>query len=67
MQREMLKALAKGNKVQTSGGLIGSIVKFEGDDIVIVEIAQGVKVRLARSAITEVVSDKTASESANDN
>src|SRR3954470_17006118 len=56
MQKEMLKALAKGNKVQTSDGLIGTIIKFEGDDIVVVEIAQGVKVRVARAAISEVVS-----------
>jgi preprotein translocase subunit YajC len=67
-QREMMKSLAKGNKIITSGGLIGTIIKFDGDDIVVMEVAQGVRVRIARAAVTEVVSEKAGSgESANDN
>lgn len=66
--RDMLGGLAKGNRVITGGGLIGTVVKFEGEDIVVVEIAQGVRVRIAKSAINEVTSDKHApSDSANDN
>ena len=67
-QREMIGSLAKGARVITSGGLIGTIIKFEGDDIVVMEVAQGVKVRIAKSAIVEVTTDKAGSgESANDN
>jgi preprotein translocase subunit YajC len=66
--QEMMKALQKGNKVITSGGIIGTIIKFEGDDIAVIEIAQGVRVRLAKSSITEIADDKIASGSgANDN
>ena len=65
--REMLKSLAKGNKVMTSGGLIGTIAKLEGDDVVLLEVAQGVKLRVAKSSITDVLDNKAASESANDN
>lgn len=65
--RDMLGALAKGNRVITNGGLIGTIVKFEGDNVVIIEIAQGVKVRVAKSAISEVTTDKVPADSANDN
>lgn len=67
MHNEMMKNLAKGNKVITGGGIIGTIVKFEGDDIVVVEISQGIKVRVTRSSITELVDEKTASAIANDN
>lgn len=68
IHRDMLKSLQKGSKVLTTGGIIGTIMKFEGDDIVVIEIAQGVKVRIARSAISELASDKVAAgESANDN
>lgn len=67
IHNEMMKALAKGNRIMTSGGIIGTIMKFEGDDIAVVEIAQGVKVRIARSAISEVMSEKSPGESANDN
>ena len=63
----MLKTLQKGSKVMTSGGIIGTIVRFEGDDIIILEIAQGIKVRIARSAVSDVVTGAAASESANDN
>src|ERR1700743_1103130 len=47
----LMKSLQKGNKVMTSGGIIGSIVKFEGDDVVVVEVSPDVRVRIARSAI----------------
>lgn len=66
--QEMMKSLKKGTKVITSGGIIGMIIKFEGEDVVVVEIAQGVRVRVAKSSISEVADDKTAGgESANDN
>lgn len=65
--KTMMNALAKGNRVITSGGLIGTIIKFEGDNVVVIEVAQGVKVRVAKSAISEVTTDKVASDSANDN
>lgn len=65
--RDMISALAKGDRVITSGGLIGTITKFEGDNIVVIEVAQGVKVRVAKSAINEVTTDKTPADSANDN
>ncbi len=66
--QEMMKSLKKGTKVITSGGIIGMIIKFEGEDIAVVEIAQGVRVRVAKSSISEVADDKTAGgESANDN
>ncbi len=66
--QEMVKSLKKGDKIITSGGLIGAIIKFEGDDIVVLEISQGVRVRVAKSAISEVADDKIAGgEGANDN
>jgi preprotein translocase YajC subunit len=66
--QDMVKALKKGVKVITNGGIIGTIIKFEGDDIAVLEIAQGVRVRLAKSSISEVVDDKTSSGTiANDN
>lgn len=66
--QDMIKSLQKGSKVITSGGIIGTIIKFDGDDVAVVEIAQGVRVRLAKSSISEVADDKIAgSSNANDN
>ena len=67
MHMEMMKGLQKGNKIITTGGLIGTITKFEGDDIVVIEVAQNVKVRVARGSVSEVMSDAAASAIANDN
>lgn len=67
-QREMLNGLTKNSRVITTGGLIGTIIKFEGDDVVVIEVAQGVRVRVARAAISEVTADKVpAGDNANDN
>ncbi len=68
LHQKMMKDLKKGDKVLTSGGIIGSVVKFEGEDVVVVEIAQSVRVRVAKSAISEITDDKVnASDNANDN
>lgn len=65
--QDMMKALKKGDRVVTNGGLIGTIIKFEGDDVAVLEVAQSVRVRIAKSAISEVTDNKAGSESANDN
>ena len=64
--QKMIKELKKGSKVMTNGGLYGVITKFDGDDIVHLEIAQGTVVRVARVAISDVISD-TGAGVANDN
>ena len=67
-QKELMKSLTKGQKVMTTGGLLGVISKLESDHVVVLEVAQGVKVRVARDAVSQVVTaDSASSESANDN
>jgi preprotein translocase subunit YajC len=53
-QTEMIAALKKGDKVLTSGGIYGSIQGVEGE-VVQLKIAENVKIRVARSAISGVV------------
>ncbi len=54
--REMIAALKRGDRVLTGGGIIGTVVKVEeGEDTLLVEIAKDVRVRVARSTITEVL------------
>ncbi len=52
--REMVSALRRGDSVVTSGGLIGKVVKVLDDNEISVEVAEGVKVRLLRSSVSEV-------------
>jgi preprotein translocase, YajC subunit len=52
--QKMIGALKKGDRVVTASGLYGSIAGLR-DDVVVVEIADGVKVEMMRNAVTGVV------------
>ena len=52
--RAMIDALAKGDEVDTAGGLLGKVSKI-GDAFIGVELAQGVEVQLQRSAVVQVL------------
>ena len=52
--RAMIDALAKGDEVATTGGLIGKVTKI-GDGTLGVEIANGVEVQLQRHAVVQVL------------
>jgi preprotein translocase subunit YajC len=54
--KEMLAALKKGDRVVTSGGIFGTVAQVEGT-AVWVKIADTVKVKMAKSAITGLVED----------
>ncbi|HXS48508.1 MAG TPA: preprotein translocase subunit YajC [Sphingomicrobium sp.] len=50
-----IAAVKKGDEVVTGGGIRGRVTKV-GDDEAEVEIAQGVKIRVIKSTITQVLS-----------
>ena len=53
----MVNALRRGDKVVTSGGIVGRVTKVhDTENEVEVEIATGVNVRVVRSTIQSVVS-----------
>jgi len=51
--RAMLSALKSGDKVVTSGGIYGTIAGIDGETVIL-RIADQVKIRVARSAISQV-------------
>ena len=53
--QEMLNSLKKGDRVVTSGGIYGTVQGVE-PEVVYLKIADNVRVKVARSAITGVVS-----------
>jgi len=53
-QSDMLKNVRRGDNVIMSGGLIGKITRVVDDSEIELEIAQGVRVRVARAMISEV-------------
>ncbi len=52
--REMIDAVKSGDKVVTSGGIIGTVVKVFDDGEVEVEIAKDTRVRVLKGAISDV-------------
>jgi preprotein translocase subunit YajC len=52
--RELLSKLAKGDEVITNGGIAGRVEDL-GENFITVEIADGVRVKLQRSAIAAVL------------
>ena len=54
--RAMVENLRRGDQVITAGGIYAKVTRIRDGDEVEVEIADGVKVRLARSTISAVTS-----------
>jgi preprotein translocase subunit YajC len=68
--KQMVEALRRGDRVVTAGGLIGTVTKVINERELQVEIAEGVRTRVVRQTISEVLSKtepaQAASEEADD-
>ena len=53
--KTMLDALRRGDRIVTGGGIIGTVARVENADEVTVDIADGVRVRVLRSTISNVL------------
>ncbi|WP_299206748.1 preprotein translocase subunit YajC [uncultured Tateyamaria sp.] len=51
----MVEQLRRGDQIVTQGGLIGKVSKVKEDNEVEVELAEGVKVRVVKSTIAQVL------------
>ena len=59
-QRQMLASLQNGNIVQTTGGIIGTVLSLnaEDDTLVIRVKPDNIKIQVARSAVAALISEK---------
>ncbi len=53
--RSMVEALKRGDRVVTGGGVVGMVTKVLSDSELQVEIAEGVRIKVMRHTIQEVV------------
>jgi preprotein translocase subunit YajC len=53
----LLSALKKGDRIVTAAGIYGTVKRVE-DNMVVVEIAKGVSVKVARRAVAEIIRDQ---------
>jgi preprotein translocase subunit YajC len=51
----LLAALRRGDRIVTGGGIVGTIAKVVDDNDVMVDIAEGVRVRIKRATIASVL------------
>ena len=55
----MLSALGKGDKIQTVGGILGTVIEVREADVVVkVDENANTRLRIARSAIQSIVQDQ---------
>ena len=54
-QREMLAGVKRGDRVVTGGGIIGLVTKVISDNELQVELAEGVRVRVLKQTITDII------------
>ena len=52
----MVDAVRRGDQVVTQGGVIGKVAKVKDDGEIELEIAEGVKVRVVKATIAQVLS-----------
>ncbi len=64
--REQSSAIAPGDEVLTVGGLYGIVQELDEEGDLIVEIAEGIHVRIARRAVATVVKPDEGDEPADD-
>jgi len=53
--KEMLSAIKRGDRIVTGGGIVGQVTKVIDDTEVQVEIAEGVRVRVYRAMVAQVL------------
>jgi preprotein translocase subunit YajC len=62
--KAMVAAVRRGDKVVTGGGIMGKVTKVESAEEVVVEIADGVRINVVTSTLSDV---RSKSEPAADN
>lgn len=60
-RQQMIDALKKGDRVLTSGGIYGTVVQVQ-EDVITVQVADSVRMRFAKAAITTVLGEEKEGE-----
>lgn len=61
--RTMIENLKRGDRIVTAGGLYGRVLEAR-DDVLLVELAKGVEVQLARGSVAAVLGKEQAKDGA---
>ena len=61
-QKQLLESVEVGDEILTVGGIYGIVEEAEEDDDLVVQIAEGINVRVARRAVAAVVKPEAEDE-----
>ncbi|MCP4395248.1 MAG: preprotein translocase subunit YajC [Alphaproteobacteria bacterium] len=64
---EMQSSIRRGDRIVTGGGIIAQVVKILGDHELLVEIADGVRIKILRDSIGDVIGKVKPVDSSSDN
>ena len=53
--RALISAVKRGDRIVTIGGMLGTVTKVVDNNEIQIEIAEGVRVRILRSSVSDVV------------
>lgn len=54
--QKMLAGLQNGNVVQTSGGIVGTIISIDGDDMLVLRVKpDNIKIQVVRSSVSGLI------------
>ncbi|MDR2268419.1 MAG: preprotein translocase subunit YajC [Holosporaceae bacterium] len=54
-RRNMVNSLKRGDRIVTAGGIIGSVHKIVGDKEISMEVAEGIRLRILKSSVAEML------------
>ena len=60
--QSLLSSVEPGDEILTAGGLYGIVQEIDDEDDLVVEVAEGIHVRIARRALAAVVKPEEADE-----
>ena len=60
-QQKLIESLKRGDRVVTSGGLLGTITGLT-DNTVIIEVSDGVKIKVQKGHVSGLQTDPTAAK-----
>jgi preprotein translocase subunit YajC len=55
-QQDLLASVKKGDQVMTASGIYGTVKKVE-DTVIVLEVAKGITIKMARRAIVDIIRD----------
>ena len=59
LHKEMVAAIQRGDKILSSGGMRGKVIRVINDNDIEVEISNGVNVVMVKSTVAEVVKEQS--------